>query len=249
MKKGICIFILVVLIALLPGCNNAELKNNTTTNTDETKIDESIDSTDSVNTDNQTTDTTGKESEYKYMDFVGWEFPNNASASIYLYSSDLLFEEGDTVAVDKLIKYFTHYEMINPHTHELYDYLNQYNTTTENNEYEKKYEICIPKEIVNRVIEKHFAVKVDSSDSQYTHPEKEDCYLLVPRATGGMCVCMRDYSIRGNRSTAVYALYDCIDKRIFNEVEICIENETSEENFKIVYVRTVSEKTGDGSLS
>lgn len=246
------------MITLLSGCRNTEIKVENPTDTEDTTINDSASSTDSLDTtevdtteadtidiNTQVPDTTESEPGYRYMDFIGWEYPDNVSAKTYFYSSDLLFEEGDTVAVDKLINYFIHFEMINPNTHELYDYLIQYKTHADADNYSQKYEICIPKEIVNSVIEKHFAVKVDGSDSQYTHPEKDDCYLLIPNAMGGLSVSMRDYEVSGTRSTAVYALYDSIDKRIFSEVEICIENENSEDDFKIVYVR---EHTGDGSV-
>ena len=92
---------------------------------------------------------------------------------------------------------------------------------------------------VNAEIEKHFSVKVDDTDSQYTHPEQSDCYLLVPSAMGGLSVSMSNYSVNGNRTTAIYAVYNSIDKRILKKVELCIENEDSEEDFRIVYARKV----------
>ena len=238
------ISILVALVFLLSGCTNNGFLHEYPNTTREPTANDSTDSIDTnvvvgTDTDNQTFDTTGNETDYVYMNFVGWEYPNNTSAKTYFYSSDLIFEEGDTVDADSLIGYYLLFEMMNPDTHELYEHLIQYKINADTDDYREKNGICIPKEIVNSVIEKHFAVKVDGSDSQYTHPENDDCYLLLPDAMGGLSVSMKGYEFNGTRSVAVYALYDSIDKRIFREVEICIENENSEDDFKIVYVREI----------
>ena len=175
---------------------------------------------------------TAQNPNYEYINDEEWQYPDNISAKKYFYSSDLIFEEGDTVPVDKLMTYFTLCEMRdNSNNSELYEYLEQYRT-------DRDY-FSIPKDIVNTEIEKHFAVKVDGSDSQYTDPENADHYLLTLCARGLMGVVMKDHAVDGNRSTAVYVLYDSIDGRIFRKAEICIENEDSEEDFKIIYVREI----------
>ena len=153
----------------------------------------------------------------------------------YFYYSDLIFEEGDTVPVDELIYYFKGCEMRDRNTSELYEHLEQYRTGTD----AFGYEISVPKEIVNSEIEKHFAVKVDGSASEFTDPENADHYLLTPNARGLMGVVMKDHAVDGNRSTAIYVLYDSISGAIFRKAELCIENEDSEEDFKIIYVREI----------
>ncbi|MBR4881600.1 MAG: hypothetical protein IKU19_06670 [Clostridia bacterium] len=179
-------------------------------------------------------DVTGTNTRHEYINLDEWEYPDNVSAKNYFYASDITFEEGDTVPVDELIYYFTTYEMMDKNkSYELYEHLEQYRTGDD----AYGYRISIPKEIVNAEIEKHFAVKIDGSVSKFTDPENEDCYLLYPDAKGMMSVVMKNYTVNGNRSTATYALYADISKEIYQKAEICIENEDSEENFKIIYVR------------
>ncbi len=177
------------------------------------------------------------ETEYGYINDEEWEYPDNVSAKKYFLSSDITFEEGDTVSVDELIDYFTIFKMMDENnSYELYEHLEQYRTGRDEN---LLYEISIPKELVNSEIEKHFSVKVDGSESEYTDPENEDCYLLRPDGRGMMSVAMKNHTVDGNKSTAIYAFYYDIDGSIYRKAEICIENEDSEEDFKIIYVREI----------
>jgi len=171
---------------------------------------------------------------YGYVNGEEWECSYYSSVNNFFFSSSLIFEEGDTVSVDELMLYYTCYEMLDVgRGHELYEHLEQYRTG--NDAYWS--EISIPKEVVNAELEKHFAVKVDGSDSEYTDPENENCYLLCPY-TGEMTrVAIKDRTEDGNRSTATYALYNRSNGEIYRISEICIENEDSEEDFKIIYVR------------
>ncbi|MBE6586850.1 MAG: hypothetical protein E7647_00380 [Ruminococcaceae bacterium] len=177
------------------------------------------------------------ETEYGYINGEEWEYPDNLSAHKYFLSSDITFEEGDTVSVDELIDYFTIFKMRDENnSYELYEHLEQYRTGRDEN---LLYEISIPKELVNAEIEKHFSVKVDGSESEYTDPENEDCYLLRPDGRGMMSVAMKNHTVDGNKSTAIYAFYHDIGGSIYRKAEICIENEDSEEDFKIIYVREI----------
>ncbi|MBQ3528387.1 MAG: hypothetical protein IJA52_07545 [Clostridia bacterium] len=168
----------------------------------------------------------------EYINYEEWSYPDNVIAKNYFISSNLIFEEGDTVPVDKLMTYFILFEISDKNdSYEVYEHLEQY--VIDN------CALSIPKEIVNSEIEKHFSVKVDGSESEYTDPENKDCYRLNRAARGGMSVAVKNYTVDGNRSIATYALYDDIDHKIHRKAEICIENEDSEEDFKIIYVREV----------
>lgn len=258
MKKRIIISCLMIFILLLQsGCISdlTETQQTDTTQgmiTDSANVTEKLDSTvateenttvaDPVTetvTNTQVPDTSNDETTYEYMDFIGWEDANSIAAREYFNSTDLYFEEGDTVPVDELMIFYTLCEMRIGESFELKEELLPYRTHPSSEIFAEKYEISIPKEIVNAEIEKNFAVQVDGTDSEYTDPENEDCYLLFPYARGGVGIAMRDYVKDGNRSTAVYAIYDYIDKRIFQMVELCIENDDSEEDFRFIYARKV----------
>ncbi len=177
------------------------------------------------------------ETEHESIDYEEWDSADvYSSARKYFYIKDIFFEEGAIVPVDDLMLYFLLFEVWdNNKAGGVYDYLEQYRTNNE----EHIYEISIPKEIVNSEIEKHFAVKVDGAESEYTNPENEDHYLIFPNIGGDFCVAMKDHTVNGNRSTATYACYDDLTGWIYRKAEICIENEDSEEEFKIIYVREV----------
>lgn len=245
--KRISLFVLVFAIfAYCCGCDNSnfELKETTpdtfadvTINADQTENQTNI-------IDNEV-NVSGENDAYEYMDFVGWEYPNNTLIKTYMISTDLVFEEGDVVHIDDVMGFYRLFEMIDNGTHELYEHLKSYRTNPSGKTYLERCQICIPKEIVNDTIKNHFAIEINSTNSRYTHPEQSDCYLLTPSVAGNLSVVMKDYVKEGNRSKATYALFDSIDKSIYSILEICIENENSKDEFRIIYAR----KIGTGSMS
>ena len=235
MKRIVLILIAILLIISFTGC--ARITDAFSQNTKDTEIESSINETETKPFENTTSDT----DDYEYIDFENsdWSHPDGVAATKYFYSTNLLFEEGDVVHVDRLMEYYRLYEMIDRDTNKLREELLQYRTHPDSDVYMESVEISIPKEIVDSEIQKHFAVKIDSTYSKYTDPEKEGNYLLTHSATGGPGVAMRNYINDGNRTTAIYVTYDFIDKKIYTKVELCIENEDSEENFRIIYAREV----------
>ena len=127
MKIRIIISCLMIFILLLQsGCISdlTETQQTDTTQgmiTDSANVTEKLDSTvateenttvaDPVTetvTNTQVPDTSNDETTYEYMDFIGWEDANSIAAREYFNSTDLYFEEGDTVPVDELMIFYTY---------------------------------------------------------------------------------------------------------------------------------------------
>jgi len=247
MKKIISIILFVCLgLAFVTGCTKEpkvtdELDSTFDTQSDTTELPDTTKTPDASYGSDEIWDEYITHSERIDANPDEWSDPKGMAPTIYAYATNLIFEEGDTVSVDSLIYYFILNEMYDSEAKDLYKHLKQYQTAPDSEGHSKRIEICIPKTIVNEAIEKHFAVKTDGSDSQFTHPEKEDCYLLQLAARDGISVAMKDYETTDGRSTAVYAIYDPIDKTISGKVELCIENEDSEEDFRIIYAREIED--------
>lgn len=167
---------------------------------------------------------------HEYIDLDEWE-PADAYSFVHkcFCINDIYFEKGDQVPIDDLMQYYLVFEVWDN------DSLWQYKTSNE----KKLYEFSVPKEIIHSEIEKHFAVKVNDVYSEYTDPENTNNYLISPSITGNYCVAVRDRTVEDNISTATYACYDGQTSWIYRKVEICVEKEDSEEDFKILYIREV----------
>jgi len=140
------------------------------------------------------------------------------------------FEEGDTVNVDLLIDYYRLFEMRDEKGHLLNELL-QYKT-------ENKYEICIPKEIVNKKITEHFSVKLDDTQSKYTAPDKPGYYLIEAAARSGNPIRMEYFQENGNYVTGIFYVEGAFTGKVGEKRCICAENPNSS-NFRIIYSRRV----------
>lgn len=159
-----------------------------------------------------------------------------AVSKFFVTGFPICFEEGETVNVDLLMNYYRIFEMRDEQGNIKED-LQQYKT---DNIYER-YEICIPKNIVNEKIMEHFSVELDDSNSEYNAPNKEGYYLIKAYSRGGSVISMEEIQEDGNCVIGTFTPLDPISGEIIGEkLCVCIENPNSED-FRIVYSRKITE--------
>ena len=148
---------------------------------------------------------------------------------------DIFFEEGQAMMIDRLMLYYQLFEMYDDNWN-LPEYLQQYQTGNPFNE------IRIPKEIVNDYFTKHFAVRLDDTQSEFYPDDSTDFYLLEVSGVDGAGVDILNKSIDGNRIIIdggilrdIYGV-ESYDQPYSTKFRMCIENYDNED-FKYIYCR------------
>ena len=98
------------------------------------------------------------------------------------------------------------------------------------------YEISIPKEIVHKAIEEHYAVQIDASYSKYTDPSNEENYLIDSYSRGYEDILMKDVIVDGNRVAGTFMYADFRSDKVYYVREICFEM-IDETDFRFIYAK------------
>ena len=250
MNKQIIILLLIVSL-LFVGCDNSsstfdetssqiekDTLEETTGKETTSEEDPPEDTTDEETTDEETTGEKKKPvGNIKDFDMESYERNIYDAVVTYYCSTNLCFEEGDKVKIDDLMLYYSTSE-IRDDKGELKESLREYATGN------SFYEISIPKEIVHKAIEEHYAVQIDASYSKYTDPSNDGNYLIDAYARGYADVLMKDVTVEGNRITGTFMYADFRLDIVYYVREICFEM-IDETDFRYVYAKdlfTISEE-------
>lgn len=163
---------------------------------------------------------------------VGDYQPNKYGAALkYFLAGAPVFREGDTVEVDSLIYYYMNNEMRDNKGY-LLESLSEYKTGDD------PYEICVPKEIVNEAIKKHFAVELDDTNSEYNTKDKTGYYTISAYGRGYDEILMDNVRFEGDCVIAEFLYVSSFTNEVYEKRELCIKDPNSDD-FKIIYAREI----------
>lgn len=145
------------------------------------------------------------------------------------WATDYNFEENQEISSDKLLNYFTVFEICDKNGAPKKEYLPY---LIEQNK------IDIPKKIVDDFLSKKFSVKINSTNSSFETNGNKNNYTLESQVRDGYYVQISNVEEKGNYVIFVANMIESVENKIFEQRKICIENYDNE-NFKYIFSREI----------